>query len=142
MVMKKRPGEHPRVEDFNRIYGSKHVHKLAAAHTKLKRRFKVGDHVEHVPGIKEADVRLWRVEVRKHLPALARAVLREVIDHSLSAKDASGKHKPLPIKWALKSGGGGGWKIAIGQRGQQVTVEFYGLPPKAPKAPAKRRRAK
>jgi hypothetical protein len=141
-MMKKKPGEHPRVEDFNRIYGSKHVQKLAAAHKNLKRRFKVGDHVEHVPGIKAEDIRLWRVEVRKHLPALARAVLREVIDHSLSATDSSGAHKPMPIKWALKGGGGGGWKIAVGQRGGQVTVEFYGLPPKPAKAAAKGRRRK
>jgi hypothetical protein len=142
MAMKKKPGEHPRVEDFNRIYGSRHIHKLATAHRNLKRRFRVGDHVEHVPGIKPEDIRLWRAEVRAHLPGLARAVLREVIEHSLTAKDDGGAHKPVPIKWALRGGGRGGWKISVGQRGEQITVEFYGLPPKARKAaPARKRRA-
>lgn len=142
MPMKKRPGEHPRVEDFNRIYGAKHVHKLAAAHRSLKRRYRVGDHVEHVPGIKAEDVRVWRAEVRAHLPGLARRVLREIVDHSLTARDDSGAVKPIPIKWALKSGGGAGWKIAVAQRGDQITVEFWGLPSKPRKAAAKGRRAK
>jgi hypothetical protein len=143
MPMKKKPGEHPKVEDFNRIYSAKHVHKLAEAHKALKRRYRVGDHVEHVPGIKDEDVRVWRAEVRAHLPSLARAVLREVVEHSLTAKDDSGAHKPIPVKWALKGGGRGGWKIAVGQRGEQITVEFYGLPPKPRKAAAtKKRRAK
>lgn len=140
MPMKRKPGEHPRVEDFNRIYGSRHVHKLAATHKALKRRYRVGDHVEHVPGIKQEDVRVWRAEVRAHLPRLARVLLREIVEHCLTAKDDKGAHKPLPIKWALKGGGGGGWKIAVGQRGEQVTVEFYGLPPK-PRKSAQRRRA-
>ncbi len=142
MPMKKRPGEHPRVEDFNRIYGAKHVHKLAAAHRSLKRRYRVGDHVEHVPGIKAEDVRIWRAEVRAHLPGLARRMLREIVEHSLTARDDSGAVKPIPIKWALKSGGGGGWKIAVGQRGDQITVEFWGLPPKPRKTAAKGRRRK
>jgi hypothetical protein len=132
MAMKKKPGEHPRVEDFNRIYGARHVHRLAAAHKSLKRRFRVGDHVEHVPGIKDEEVRYWRAHMRM-LPQLARSVLRDAIDHCLTATP------PLPIQWVIKRRSAGGWSIAITEQRGRVTIE---VAPPALREPATKRKSR
>ena len=130
-MMKKRPGEHPRVEDFNRIYGSKHIHKLAAAHKNLKRRFRVGDHVEHVPDIKADEVRYWRVHMRA-LPELARTLLREAIDQSLRATP------PRPIRWVVKRRAANGWSVTVTERRAQLLIEVTPPPMREPSKKGKR----
>jgi hypothetical protein len=130
MALKKKPGEHPRLEDFNRIYGSRHVNKLAKAHSGLKRRFKLGDHVEHVPGIKAEDIRYWRVHMRM-MPQLVRTLLQETIHHSLSGK------KPIPIEWSVKPRRRDGWSVGITERGGRLVVEV--APPPIPEPAAKRK---
>lgn len=131
-MMKKKPGEHPRVEDFNRIYGARHVHKLAAAHKSLKRRFKVGDHVEHVPGIKDEEIRYWRAHMRM-LPQLARSLLREAIDHSLKATP------PRPIQWVIKRRSASGWAISISERRERLIIEIAPPALREPTTARKRR---
>lgn len=116
MPLKKRPNERPRLEDFNRIYGARHVRKLARAHKRLKGQFRVGDHVEHVPGIAAHEIRYWRVHMRL-MPQLLRKLLQDTIHHSLSAT------KPMPIQWTAKPRRRTGWSIAVAERGGQLIVE-------------------
>ncbi|HUC66299.1 MAG TPA: hypothetical protein VMA53_12760 [Stellaceae bacterium] len=120
MAMKKQPGQHPREEDLNRIYGSRNVHRLAQAHKRLKRRFRPGDHIEHVHGIKDEEVSLWRAHMRA-LPDLPRTLLREAIDHALRATP------PSPIHWVVKNPSRGHWSIAVTERRGRLTIEI--VPP-------------
>jgi hypothetical protein len=120
MAMKKTTGTHPRVEDFNRIYGARHVHRLAQAHKRLKRRFRLGDHVEHVPDIKADEIRGWRAHMRA-MPDLPRSMLREAIDYSLRATP------PRPIHWVIKDPSRSGWSVAIEERRGRLTIEV--VPP-------------
>jgi hypothetical protein len=131
MAMKKKPGEHPRLEDFNQIYGSRHIQKLASAHKKLKRRFRLGDHVEHVPGIETNDIRYWRVHMRM-MPELVRTLLQETIHHSLSAT------KPIPIEWVVKPRRRTGWVVGVTEQRGRLIVEV--APPPIPEPAAKRKR--
>lgn len=116
MPLKKSPNERPRLEDFNRIYGTRHVHTLARAHKRLKGRFRVGDHVEHVPGIAAGEIRYWRVHMRL-MPQLLRKLLEETIHQSLSAA------KPVPIQWAAKPSRRTGWSFGVTERGGRLIVE-------------------
>jgi hypothetical protein len=124
MPMKKLPGEYPRLEDFNRIYGPKQIQKLAEAHKRLGRQFRLGDHVQHVPGIGENDVRQWQLHMRS-MPQLARTVLTETIQHSLTSTP------PLPIKWIINRRSASGWAVAVTERSGRLVVE---VTPPAPKA--------
>ena len=124
MPLKKNPGEYPRLEDFNRIYGPKQIPKLAEAHKKLGREFRLGDHVRHVPSIGADDVRQWQVHMRS-MPQLARTVLQETIQHSLTSTP------PLPIKWVVNRRSASGWAVAVTERGGRLVVE---VTPPAPKA--------
>jgi hypothetical protein len=130
MPLKKHPGEHPRLEDLNHIYGSRQVRKLAAHHKRLGRKFKVGDHVQHVPGIETKDIRYWRIHMRS-MPELLRKLLQETIHFSLSAA------KPLPIEWVVKPRRPSGWTVAVSQKGQKLVVEV--TPPPTGGARAKSR---
>jgi hypothetical protein len=132
MPMKKVPGTHPRVEDFNHIYGSRHVHKLAAAHKRLRGRFRVGDHVKHVPGIGSEEIRYWRAHMRA-MPELARTLLREAIDHGLRATP------PRPIRWVIKEPSRSGWSVAVADRGGRLTIEVVPPVTRAPMSRRKRR---
>jgi hypothetical protein len=131
MPMKTRPNEHPRLEDFNRIYGTRHVRKLGQAHKRLKRRFRLGDHVEHVPGIEAKDVREWRVHMRM-MPQLVRTLLQETIHHSLSSS------KPIPIEWVIKPRRRNGWVVGVTEHRGRLIVEV--APPPIPEPAAKRKR--
>lgn len=124
MPMKKLPGEYPRLEDFNRIYGPRQIQKLAEAHKRLGRQFRLGDHVQHVPGIGENDVRQWQLHMRS-MPQLARTVLTETIQHSLTSTP------PLPIKWIVNRRSASGWAVAVTERSGRLVVE---VTPPAPKA--------
>lgn len=132
MALKKKSTEHPKLQDFNQIYGSRHVRKLAKAHAGLKRRFRVGDHVEHIPGIESADIRYWRVHMRL-MPQLLRTLMQETIHHSLSGG------KPMPIEWSVKPRRPNGWAISVTERGGKLQVAVTPPPERQPAAKRKRR---
>jgi hypothetical protein len=127
--MLKKPPAHPSVDDLNNIYGPRNVGKLAQAHGRLAKRFQVGDHIEHIRGIAAEDVRVWRVHMRS-LPQLARTLLRDAINFSLSATP------PLPIEWVIKRRGATGWAVSVtqGKGGLIVAVTPPAMPEPAPKA--------
>lgn len=129
MPLKLHPN-HPTADDLNAIYGARHVGKLAAAHRRLGKRFRVGDHIEHVPGISPAEVRRWRAEIRAFVPPLARALLHETIVHGLTAQGKGGASGPMPIKFTFKRGRRSGWHMAISEQGGKISVEIagFGLP--------------
>ena len=124
MPLKKKPGEFPRLEDFNRIYGPKQIQKLADAHKGLSGQFRLGDHVQHVPGIGADDVRQWQVHMRL-LPQQLRTLLEATIQYSLTS------NPPRPIKWVVNRRSASGWAVAVKERGTGLTVE---VTPPAPKA--------
>jgi hypothetical protein len=117
MPLRKGPKEHPRLDDFNRLYGARHVKKLAQAHKRLKRRFRLGDHVEHVSGVETRDIREWRVHMRL-MPPLMRTLMEETIHNSLSAD------KPAPIQWVLRPRMRNGWAVSVTERGGRLVVEI------------------
>lgn len=128
MPLKKQPGEHPRLEDLNHIYGTRHVRKLAAHHKRLGRKFKVGDHIQHVPDIATTDIRYWRAHMRS-MPELLRKLLQETIHFSLSAA------RPIPIEWVVKPRQRSGWAVEVALKGQKLTIE---VTPPATRGPRKR----
>jgi hypothetical protein len=124
MPLKRNPGEYPRLEDFNRIYGPKQIQKLADAHKARSGQFRLGDHVQHVSGIGADDVRQWQVHMRS-MPQLARAMLESTIHHCLTATP------PRPIKWVVNRRSASGWAVAVTERRAGLVVE---VTPPAPKA--------
>ena len=124
MPLKKKAGEFPRLEDFNKIYGPKQIQKLAQAHSALSGQFRLGDLVQQVPGIGAEDIRQWQVHMRA-MPQLSRTLLEATIQYSLTS------NPPRPIKWVVNRRSTRGWAVSVTERGTGLVVE---VTPPAPKA--------
>ncbi len=123
--------EHPTADDLNAIYSTRHIHKLAEHHKRLGKRFRVGDLIEHVPGISPAQIRRWRAEIRALVPPLARTLLHETVSHGLTRQSKSGASTPMPIKFTFKrSSRRNFWHMAISEQNGKIAVEItgFGLP--------------
>jgi hypothetical protein len=137
---------HPSLRDLNALFDAKNIERTREYFEKLGGRYQLGQLAGAVPGISEQELRRWRAEIRSQVPALVKAVLRDVILYSLTNKGEGGGYAPIPIKFVLvEPKARGGRTISIVEQRGRLTVELSGIPgapgakKPAPKTPALRR---
>jgi len=129
----------PGQKDVNDGFSSKGVLNMLLHFKSLGANYRFGDLSARHCNLNENHAATWRKLVDQHYPADVQAMLKSVVSHALTHKDANGHSKPIPIEWKWR---GKSRTVKVTYKRSKYKIELGFPPPLAMRLAQRRENAK